>query len=291
MVVSDITGGLGNQMFQYAAGYALAKKNNDSFKVDISHLTKDYQKASKVAVPREYQLEQFEVSANILPTLHIPEHNKLQKGIGRLYRYFRMGSLLGTKFILDQDAWEYQPDLMQQKGSVYLCGFWQSWKYFDSYRDDIRKEFQIKKDALSEKAWNLIHAGGNTVGIHIRRGDYKLCDNWLIEASFYTKALKVLKKKHGEDMEILVFCDEGGFAEQLFQDEKNIRYITASKEFSDFEEFAVLSGCKHHIISNSTFSWWAAYLGEQQCAEVIAPVFRQWKDAYYPDNWIKIDMN
>lgn len=291
MVVSDITGGLGNQMFQYATGYALAKKNNDSYKIDISHLTQDYQKASKIVVPREYQLGQFEVSAKILPTLHIPEHNKLQKGVGRLYRYFQMGSLLSTKFILDRNAWEYQPNLMQQKGSIYLCGFWQSWKYFDSFRDDIHKEFQIKKDALSKKAWNLIHTKGNTVGIHIRRGDYKLCNNWLIDASFYTKALKLLKEKHGKNLEILVFCDEVGFAEQLFQEEKNVYYITALKEFTDFEEFAILSGCKHHIISNSTFSWWAAYLGEQQCTEVIAPVFRQWKNEYYPDNWIKIDMN
>lgn len=291
MIVSDITGGLGNQMFQYAVGYALAKKNNDSYKIDISHLTKDYQKASKVAVPREYQLNQFQISAEILPTLHIQEKNKLQKVFGRAYRYLMMGDLLQTKFVRDESPWEYQPELMKCAGSVYLCGFWQSWKYFDSCRDDIRKEFQIKKDALSEKAWNLIHAEGDTVGVHIRRGDYKLCNNWLIDASFYTKALKVLKEKHDEEMEIFVFCDEAGFAEQLFQEAKNVRYITASKEFSDFEEFAVLSGCKHHIISNSTFSWWAAYLGEQPCAEVIAPVFRQWKDEYYPDNWIKIDMN
>lgn len=291
MVVSDITGGLGNQMFQYATGYALAKKNNDSYRVDISHLTKDYQKASKVAVPREYQLGQFEISAEILPTLHIPEHNKLQKGIGRLYRYYRMGSLLRTKFILDQNAWEYQPNLMQQKGNIYLCGFWQSWKYFDSFRDEICKEFRIKKDALSGKAWGLVQAEGNTVGVHIRRGDYKMCDDWLIDTSFYTKALKVLKDKYGQDMEVLVFCDEAGFAEQLFQEEKNVHYITASKEFSDFEEFAIMSGCKHHIISNSTFSWWAAYLGTREENTVIAPIFKQWTSDYYPNSWMKIDVN
>ncbi len=291
MIVSDITGGLGNQMFQYAVGYALAKKNAVSYKVDISHLTKDYQRVSKVVVPREYQLNLFQVSASILPTLNIREKNMLQKALGRAYRYWKMGSLLKTKFIRDQSPWEYQSDLMQQKGNIYLCGFWQSWKYFDSYRNDIRKEFRIRENILSKETQKLIQNDSNTVGIHIRRGDYRLCDNWLIDASFYTRALKLLKEKYGENLEILVFCDETGFAEKIFQGEKNIQYITASKKFSDFEEFAILSGCKHHIISNSTFSWWAAYLGEQQGTEVIAPVFRQWKNEYYLDNWIKIDMN
>lgn len=291
MIVSDITGGLGNQMFQYAVGYALSKKNNDEYKIDISHLTKDYQTASKIVVPREYQLCRFNISAKILPTLHIQEKNKLQKLIGRTYRYLQMGSIFRTKFVRDRNPWEYVPEQMQVRGNVYLCGFWQSWKYFSEYRDDIMKEFQIKKDSLSENAWRIVTARRNNVGIHIRRGDYKVCNNWLIDAKFYKKALRLIQEKYGRNLEILVFCDDAGFAEGLFQEQKDIHYVTASKSFTDFEEFAILSSCKHHIISNSTFSWWAAYLGERKETEVIAPVFRQWTASYYPDSWIKIDMN
>lgn len=291
MVVSDITGGLGNQMFQYAVGYALSKKNCDEYKIDVSHLTKDYQIASKIVVPREYQLCRFNISAKILPTLHIQEKNKLQKLIGRTYRYLQMGSVFQTKFVRDRNPWEYVPDQLCVRGNVYLCGFWQSWKYFSEYRDDVIKEFQIKEGSLSEKAWRIVKDRKNNVGIHIRRGDYKVCNNWLIDAMFYKKALDLLKKKYNQNIEIFVFCDDVGFAENLFQNEKNICYITATNNFTDFEEFAILSSCKHYIISNSTFSWWAAYLGEQEDTTVIAPVFRQWTSNYYPDNWIKIDMN
>lgn len=291
MIVSDITGGLGNQMFQYACSYALAKKRNDQYKIDVSHLSVEYQKNSKIKTPRKYQLKYFNITADILPTLSIEENNLLKKAIGRLYRYFRMGSLFRTSFIRDRDPWAYHPEQLNYKKNAYFCGFWQSWHYFDEYKDDIKREFQIQENILSTEAQGLIRNCREAVGIHIRRGDYKVCDNWLINERFYVDALRCIKRSLGKSIDILVFCDEPGFAEELFQGEKNIRYITAEQRYTDLEEFAILSACKHHIISNSTFSWWAAYLGEQDDSITIAPVYNHWNDSYYLNNWIKIDMN
>lgn len=291
MVVSDITGGMGNQMFQYACGYALSRKKNDLYMIDISHLSSDYQKNNRIAVPREYQLGHFKITADVLPTLALSENNIFKKVIGRLYRYYRIGSIFQTKFVRDCSAWEYWPNQLEYKKNIYLCGFWQSWRYFDEYRQEIRKEFQIKENELSSAAQNLIAHCAKNVGIHIRRGDYKMCDNWLIDESFYIHALEHIKKTCDDIIGILVFCDEIEFAEKLFKKETNVQYITAEKRYTDLEEFAILSACKYHIISNSTFSWWAAYLGNEEESVTIAPVYRQWKEDYYPNEWIKIDMN
>lgn len=282
MVIVEVSQGLGNQLFMYACAYALAKERNDELMIENSSY---YLKDDSTC----YMLDKFSVSCVCLP-IATPKKNLLCFKIKRL--------LIKNKFILGyckyvnteevNNYYKYIPIKSSQK-HVVLRGYWQNYRYFDKYRTDILKEFRINVNFISDTAIKLSNEikDENSVAIHIRKGDYPI--EWRVEDSFYYKALDFITKKIRID-NIYIFCQDKKFANQFIESlpQFNVIDITHNRQYSDLEEFYLMSSCRNLIISNSTFSWWAAYICDNENKIVIAPKMRYWDENFYYKDWIVI---
>lgn len=291
MICVDINGEIGNQLFQYASGLAIARKNHTDFCIDISPMDTAYHRNANPIAIREYALSQFSISVKPLKTRAVITKNKICRLINRYQKFIEMGHSLSIKFIFGREAWTYDEKLERCKKNAYLCGFFQSWRYFDLYREILMEEFRPQKKYISSQAAALMEdcrANKRSVGVHIRRGNYKVCRDWLIDESFFVEAIGEMKALFNQDIALLVFCNEPGFAEALLTNEQNVHFVSAEGFFSGFEEFSILSACANQIISNSSFSWWAAYLNQNQKKKVIALVFNHWREDYYLPDWMML---
>lgn len=283
MIISKIDGGIGNQMFQYAFGYALSRRNSSEH--CIEHHAYTFR-------PRSYQLDNFCISSKVL-SLPVPKANcKISKGIALIKRKLLLKfKYRVTEFFENRDGlYDYHKELYDIKSrDVYLDGFFQSWRYFQEYSDDIKKEFTAKKSIIGKNARELIRQvkDEHSVAVHIRKGDYP--DEWLIHKTFYLDAYRILKNTYGEELKVYIFCENIDYAEDVISDMENVTVITGNYELSDVEEFEVMRSCRNQIISNSTFSWWAAYLNSYDKKIVVAPVFSVWKSDFYPTEWIHLE--
>lgn len=283
MIVSGLDSGMGNQMFQYAAGYALAQERAEPFFIDISQF---------IYNARPYCLNCFNISAEYFTVQPALKDTKVHRAIARFNRLYKMG-LFHSAFICEkkENYYLYKPEQFIKNKSIYLSGFWQNYRYFHHYKNDLKKEFSINMAHISNECRQVSQEvnASNSLAIHIRRGDYLQCDNWILEDVFFVKALEKAYKLIPGQIDLYVFCEDVEYAKSLFKKQK-YTLVTEAFHLNDVEEFYVMSRCRHHIISNSTYSWWAAYLGEDS-GVTIAPVYKHWiKDFYLPE-WETIDCN
>ena len=152
-------------------------------------------------------------------------------------------------------------------GSINLTGYFQSEKYFIHCSNLIKKMFKFKKENELKKKWNK-YLIKNTIGIHIRRGDYLKLENYhsIQSLEYYNKAIKIIEKNNNIDY-ILVFSDDIKWCKKNFKDKK---YVFIENQFNT-EDLALMSYCNHNVISNSSFSWWASWLNNNTNKIVIAP--------------------
>ena len=293
MICVDVKGGLGNQLFQYATAFALAKRNNDLLEIDISHLDYEYQKEENVTV-RSYQLGNFDITARICNYKPIYGTSLFARAVERFRHLKLVGNVFTSKFLQEANPYLFDEKIVRAKGNVYLCGYFQSWKYFNDIKDELFKELKVNPKYISDNVRNFLYKCSNeeSVAVHVRRGDYINTNGWLIDERFYLQAIELMNKElKDKDLKFYVFCEDLSFVKVLFASVPNVNFVSARNEFTDFEEFYIMSQCKHQIISNSSFSWWAAYLNTNVSKNVIAPVFKQWTRDYYPNEWITIDKN
>lgn len=274
--VIRISDGLGNQLFQYACGYGIYRKTGRKFKLDILFLSR----------LRRYQLDYFRIDFSkrfVGRGLDYligfgPKHAKRPR---RAYREYRIKKE-GLKTITETAEMCFDERVWQQDQACYFTGFWQSYQYFDTYYEEIKRQFQLK-GKLSEKAKTYSEAMQNTnsVSLHIRRTDYnRETNNVCVQEFYYKRALEQMKEKTGE-IQLFVFTDDKEFVKQNFQ----LQEYTLVEGVGDLEEFALMQMCKHHIIANSTYSWWAAYLSENKGGVVFAPIAGIWKREFYLPDW------
>ncbi len=281
MIYTQLTGGLGNQMFDYAIGYALAKDYNDKLTVDIS--------AYKFS-PRPFVLDSFQITGTVKSMF--PPHNtsKICRMFARTMRIIasnRYGACKWIKESLDSRNAYGNYDFSHKK-SLYLEGYWQHYKYFHRYQEDIRKELCLKSENISDTCQTLTDAclSQNSVAIHIRKGDYEA--SWVLKDDYYHEAIKTMSQEL-ENPHYYVFCEDIEYAKEHYKYLANATFITGNYKLTDLEEFHLISKCKHQIIANSSFSWWAAYLNTNPNKIVIAPEYLHWTKDFYPDNWIVIN--
>lgn len=283
MIVSGLDSGMGNQMFQYANGYALARERNESFFIDISQFKYN---------ARPYSLGCFNISAQCFSIQPAKKDTKFHRAITRLKRLSKMG-FFQSAFVREKEEnyYKYRPAQFIKNKSIYLSGFWQNYRYFHNYRDELKKEFSFNTKLISKECLQLSQkvTSCNSLAIHIRRGDYLLCDNWLLEDTFFVKALEIADQLLPYRTLLYVFCEDVGYVKKLLQNRKYV-LVTEAYHLNDIEEFYVMSCCQHHIISNSTYSWWAAYLGDDSSL-TIAPIYKHWTRDYYLPEWKTIDCN
>jgi len=256
-IVVRLRGGLGNQMFQYATARSLSLKTGVKLELDSSELGKGGQRA--------LGLNYFN-----LPTEICINNSVLSKYIRRL-------SI--TRTSLREKKFGFDDRFKLLREPVDLAGYFQSEKYFVEHRQDILRDFTLKDEyvenikGLSEKHIPIDSA----ISLHVRRGDYTDNKNVDLYAQlgdqYYNDAINLIRQRTSGAHTLCVFTDDVNWVT------KNLNLPQGSKIISqytknDIEDLMLMSQCSHHIIANSTFSWWAAWLNPSATKVVIAP--RQW---------------
>lgn len=261
MIVTRIHGGLGNQMFQYAVGRRAAVKSGVPLGPDLTAMAK-YRK-------RSYGLDQFVLTKDAQPV--DGEAFSRGRGVTRLLRYFR-------KFSLDryEIGFPFDPEILELKPPVRLVGYWQSEKYFSDMSDLIRSEFALVKPISPERQIILDRIQTcNAVSVHVRRGDYvSVQKNKAIfgscEPEWYKRATAIASDGMADPV-FFVFSDDIPWAMQHLELRGTAVWVEPLPGGRDAEDLHLMAACRSHVIANSSFSWWGAWLDSRREARVVAP--------------------
>lgn len=272
MIIVRILGGLGNQMFQYACGYALAQSKNTPLKLDITGFD-EYPL-------RRYELDKFNLQADYASEEEIKrlKYKSLSLAEKVTRKIMRKGIPLSDHYYKERH-FHYDPDLTKAGQDLYLDGYWQSEKYFAGYRDDLLKAFTLKTDLHKQTLrYRKMIEESEAVSLHIRRGDYVSNPHTnsihgTCSLEYYKKAVSRIAQRV-EDPHFYIFSDDLAWAKENLTFIKEITFVELDEEIPDHEEMYLMSRCRHNIIANSSFSWWGAWLNRNPQKTVIAP--RQW---------------
>lgn len=265
-VVSRLNGGLGNQMFQYAFGRTLAARMNARFFIETGMLENDRL--------RSYALSGFRISA---ATMDPAELKREILWPDRLLRRLRwLPSLPGRLRYLAEKSFVFDPEAAATSHSVCADGYWQSPRYFEAQAAILRQEFQLAAPMTAvrqETAKRIVAA--NAVSVHVRRGDYvanphTLAFHGLCPPSWYVAAMQQIEQ-HVDQPYFFVFSDDPAWSRENIRSDWPVHFIETQPDGRDFEDMHLISLCQHHIIANSSFSWWGAWLNQKPGKRVIAP--------------------
>ncbi|WP_269931602.1 alpha-1,2-fucosyltransferase [Aminobacter sp. HY435] len=259
-IVSQIYGGLGNQLFQFAMGRAMALRSQSTLLLDKRYF------ANNVT----YRLGHFNteqaLTAGRLPPLR--EHERLR------YRLWRRLKL--KPHLLKENGLAFHPHLLEPTTNVWLHGYWQSERYFADVADTIRTDLRIVTPASDENRRHLaMIAETPAISLHVRRGDYLLPENQTLFAacteSYYARALELIASEMRAEPLVYVFSDDPAWARDNLSLPFEKRVMGHNGRDDDYEDMRLMSACQHHIIANSTFSWWGAWLNPAPDKIVVAP--------------------
>lgn len=288
----SLIGGLGNQMFQYAAGRALSLRRQTDLRLDVSgfadyHLHQGFELKRVFACPAKLATE-----AEV--------HSLLGWQSGPLARRILAKpafSALRRPELVIEPHFSYWPEFENVPDNSYLAGYWQSDKYFTRYESEIRAEFAFQPllDARSaELAAEIGHV--NAVSLHVRRGDYvsdskTLAVHGLCSPGYYSAAMDYLSERIDSPF-FFVFSDDVCWARENLRMNFPCRFVDHNHGARSFVDMHLMSMCKHHIIANSSFSWWGAWLNPSRGKIVVAP--RQWfandtpTSDLIPPGWVRL---
>jgi len=266
----SLKGGLGNQMFQYAAAKSLALRHNVTLKLDLSFLEGE-QPGNTL---RRFALDCFAISA----TRAARYEAALMSGRGS--NRLRTASVSAVQRLLRysvfrEQFFHFDPEVLCLPDKVYLEGYWQSERYFTDCAEVIRREFTVKQPLLgrNRELADAI-ASVNAVSLHVRRGDYVTdattnAVHGICVADYYRKAEEIIARAVENPVFFLFSDDTEWVAANLA-----LRYPVVHVDHNGdvpHEDLRLMSLCDHHIIANSSFSWWGAWLSANPAKTVIAP--------------------
>nr|VFJ74414.1 MAG: Glycosyl transferase family 11 [Candidatus Kentron sp. FW] len=288
MIFTQLIGGLGNQMFQYAAGRALSLRRGVPLAID--------RRGFDEYILRNYGLDKFVLQAVDADPRYLPPLNK-KKRITRLFKRFGLGTSYPRVF--REKAFEFYPEVLDLPDGTYLKGYWQSERYFLDAQDTIRRDFAFRHPPSPINADYLGQIRqGISVSVHIRRGDYvsdKAASALIGTCSFeyYQRAARLLEERVESTPRFYVFSDDPDWARTNMKFNGEMHIVRHNDASTDFEDLRLMSACSHHIIANSTFSWWAAWLNPSPDKIVIAPArwFRSDKlddKDLIPSKWLRV---
>jgi hypothetical protein len=288
VIVSQLLGGLGNQLFQYSLGRCLAEKTGTRLKLDTSAFS-DYRL-------RPYALHHFRTQADVLTASELRQLGIAEpaKGILGVWRQLRGSSIP----VVSEPSFEFDPTILDIRGPCYLKGYWQSPKYFASVESLIRRELTVSSplDGQNEAVGNRIRAS-LAVAVHVRRGDYVTSAetnryHGSCSAEYYYAAEEILRRRVGQ-LSLFVFSDDPQWAKENMRFSSPNFVVSHNSLEHGHEDLRLMTMCQHHVIANSTFSWWGAWLCVNPGKIVVAP--RNWfRDAGHstadliPEDWIRV---
>ncbi|MCL4404047.1 alpha-1,2-fucosyltransferase [Patescibacteria group bacterium] len=287
MVIAKLIGGLGNQMFQYAAGRRLALQRNTQLKLDI--------RAFETYKLHRYSLDGFKIAATFATGDDFKKVGRISTSsmaaqLAHKLKINRFGRLVIER------SFGFEPEILNLPDGVYLDGYWQSPLYFNDIEGTLRREFSLK-EALPDYGGLLEKIRQpNSVSVHVRRGDYvndALTNQFhgTCSPEYYRRASQVIGERVSRP-QFFVFSDDIDWVRDNLTIGASTTFIDKTFGLSNYQELILMSYCQHHIIANSSFSWWGAWLGDSPSKIVVAP--KRWlnlpvetKDLF-PADWIAI---
>ena len=284
MIITKILGGLGNQLFQYAAGKALAVQNGTELKLDLTGFM-DYNL-------RDFELNRFSVSCSVATAEEIKKY-KASNSIQRIKARFSPAS---SRTFYKEPFFHFDPTFFSLRPPIYVQGYFQSEKYFESIKGQLQNEL-VLKESFSNEVLNLAQRlrQENSVSVHIRRGDYKNAESLrvhgILPKTYYQKAVDRIVQQTTGRLQVYIFSDDPKAANEF--NIQNAVTVSGTVSKNHYEDFYLMQQCRHNVIANSSFSWWAAWLNNHEDKIVVAPT--RWfnegpKDTQdlLPSTWIRL---
>ncbi len=295
--IVKLNGGLGNQMFQYAFACALAKKHGFEIVFDFSYF--EEKPADKNVVIRPFELNIFNIECN---SASEEDLNKIIRSNNNsafekfLWNLFNINKYKPKKnIVLQKSAYKFDKKLLNSKDVYYYDGYFQNEKYFKDARKELLKKFTLKTP-LDEKNQLILNKILETdpISIHVRRGDYIKLESankhhGTCSLDYYKKAVEYISRRI-KSPHFFLFSDD---IEWVIKNLK-IEYPFTVVDFNHDKgwlDMNLMKNCKHNIIANSSFSWWAAWLNENPDKIVIAPkkwALKNQKCDIVPKIWLKL---
>lgn len=297
MILVRLMGGLGNQMFQYAFGKMLAIKNSTDLQLDLSLLGKVNDGGKIIA--REFDLDIFDIPFQFANQKEIESFNGYPDGSVLKRLWFKFSKLWSGKKLVLQENHHFLPNYLLLKDNTCVVGRWQSAIYFDAIESEIRKAFVVKNAFRLHSSYSeRISNSASSIAIHVRRGDYVSNDFYkehigALDENYYKQAYDWMCSRISEPRFFIFSQDLEWCKSQLGFVKDAVFVSNESSKKGVAEDLHLLMSCKHHIISNSTFSWWGAYLSSNTEKIVVAPkIWANHKDFVpefiLPDEWIQL---
>jgi hypothetical protein len=318
VVVSRLSGGLGNQLFQYAAGRSLAQRRAARLILDVTAFKLPQER-------RQFALGVYPIDAEVrgdgyayepvTPTVKFPRPAGMRErpeGLrdAILYRLAKNGGaadrLVKTVWrgaermrgnaglaVFTERTFDFDPELALLGGQTYLVGYWQSYRYFDDVRNIVCREIVLPHPPNAANAgWMARITQTNSICVHVRRGDYLMAAHFeqhgICSENYYRRAMRLMEQ-HLSDPYFFVFSDDLDWCRAHFA-APNTAFVDANPVDAAHDELRLMASCRHHIIANSSLSWWGAWLGRQENQIVVGPdpwfsVQKKTPDLY-PPGWL-----
>lgn len=286
MVIVHLYGGVGNQLFQYTFGEYIRCKYGLNVYYDVSSF-------GILETYRDYQLDVITKDLPLYKTgpFFFSRYNKYIRYVLRL----AFKSQPGVKYICDYED-EFTEDILNDSGCkiLYFDGYWHNKKYAEwlyEHNPGIFTPIVNMPEVLNE--YLAFVKDNNVISLHVRRGDYLKPENQNMLGAcsndYYQKAVNILLEKYPSS-HLLVFSDDTAWVEENLHFDIPMK-VVQNYEIQPFWYIMLMSKCRHHVISNSTFSWWGAFLNNNSNKSVVIP--SKWysdkeNPEIYFDNWIKV---
>lgn len=279
LIISTLAGALGNQMFQYAAGRALALRRGTQLRLDLGWLAPQ----SRFV----YELGVFDLDVELTWAYRHTRRERLKELVGLAPAARRQD--------WRREGFSFDAAVIDLPERSRLVGYWQSEKYFQDYADVIRADFEFRHalDRPNAEVERAI-AAAPAVAVHVRRGDYVTDPGaraflGTLPVDYYTKAARLLLDR-ASDARFFVFSDDPAWCRSHLSLGGPTTFVTHNQGRGQ-DDLRLMTLCRHHIIANSSFSWWGAWLGASAGQIVVAP--KTWGAAgdagdVIPDRWYRL---
>ena len=270
MIISHFSGGLGNQMFQYAFGRATAKRLGTQLLIDSTDSTLSIHNGFELA--RIFNIQATEVTKeDMQEVLGIFRYGLVRKAL----KVTGLRKLLKSTYI-EEPCFHFEPEMLSIPDNSFIKGYWQSEKYFTEIENDIRSDFtfNLPLSPRNEEIAKFIDQS-NSVSLHVRRNDFvKNPDinsfHGLCSLEYYNAAIRYIACRVEHPI-FFVFSDDLNWVKSNLIIDFPCEFIGHNQGIESYNDMRLMSLCKHHIIANSSFSWWGAWLNPNTSNLTVAP--------------------
>ncbi len=270
MIIVHLSGGLGNQMFQYAFGRANTKCLGALLALELSDKTLQIHNGFELG--RIFNIHaKMATQADLQAVLGVQRYSIIRnsiKGLG-------LRNILLSRYV-EEPHFHFAPQMLDIADNRYVYGYWQSEKYFREIVTTIRSDFSFKQPLANQNteiAEKISHI--NSVSLHVRRNDYAKnpkinATHGLCSLEYYRESIRYVVERVKQP-QFFVFSDDIAWVKNNLKIDFPCQFVDHNQGTESYNDMRLMSMCKHHIIANSSFSWWGAWLNPNMQKIVVAP--------------------